>query len=144
MSDVIHVVCPHCHATNRLPAEKLNQSGKCGKCHKPLFTSEPITLTAQNFDKHIQKSDLPVVVDFWASWCGPCKMMAPVFAQAAAQLEPRFRLVKVSTETEQNLAAQYRIQSIPTLAIFHHGREMDRMAGALDLGSLIRWVEQPR
>ena len=142
MSESIHIVCPSCDSINRLPAEKLTASGKCGKCKNPLFTGEVIELNAGNFNKHISRNDVPVLVDFWAPWCGPCKMMAPVFAQAAQQLQPRFRVAKVNTEVEQQLAAQYQIRSIPTLAIFKQGKEVARTAGAMDLHNLINWVTQ--
>ncbi len=138
----LHIVCPHCNSTNRLPQEKLAASPKCGKCKQSLFTGTPVELTADNFIQHINKSDIPVVVDFWAPWCGPCKMMAPVFQQAAAQLEPAYRLAKVDTEAQQQLAAQYQIRSIPTLAVFKHGREIKRQPGAMDLQNLINWVKQ--
>lgn len=141
MSDSLHVVCPHCAAVNRLPAERLGQQPNCGQCKQPLFDGEPAELNATNFDRHIGRSDLPVVADFWAPWCGPCRMMAPNFHQAAIDLEPRVRLVKVNTEEEQQLAARFNIRSIPTLAIFKGGREIARHSGALDLGSLKRWIE---
>ena len=141
MTSAIHVVCPHCHAVNRLPADRLNGAGTCGKCHGTLFTGHPIELDEASFDKHITRSDLPIVVDFWAPWCAPCRNMAPSYAEAANQLEPHYRLVKVNTEQYQNLGARYNIRSIPTIAIFKNGREIARQAGAMDTGNIVRWVK---
>jgi thioredoxin 2 len=140
MGQAVHIVCPHCHGTNRLPPEKDPASGRCGHCKQSLFDGQPVALDGASFARHINNNDIPVLVDFWAPWCGPCKMMAPVFAQAAAQLEPRMRLAKVNTEVEQGLAAQYGIRSIPTLALFRGGREVERMAGAMDLQNLLAWA----
>ncbi|MEW8015004.1 MAG: thioredoxin TrxC [Candidatus Sedimenticola endophacoides] len=140
MSESLHIVCPHCDAVNRIPAARLNEQPKCGKCHRQLFDSHPSELGGTNFQKHVSRNDIPVVVDFWAPWCGPCKMMAPAFEQAAAQLEPRVRLAKVNTEAEQMLGAQYGIRSIPTLAMFHGGREIARQPGAMGAADIIRWV----
>jgi len=141
MSDTLNIVCPHCHAVNRVPAARLAQEPNCGKCHQPLFTAHPVALTATTFAKHVERSDIPVLVDFWAPWCGPCKMMAPQFEQAARLLEPRVRLAKVDTEAEQVLGAQYGIRSIPTLALFSGGREIARQPGAMGAQDIVRWVQ---
>ncbi len=142
MAEAMHVVCPACGAVNRLPPEKPAREGKCGKCGQALFRGQVLNLDAAAFERHISRNDLPVLVDFWAPWCGPCKMMAPVLDQAAAQLEPRVRVAKLNTETEQALAARYNIRSIPTLALFRGGREIARQAGAMDLATLTRWIGQ--
>lgn len=140
MSDSLHIVCPHCHAVNHLPAARLDQAPNCGQCHQPMFNAHPVELNRANFARHIERNDIPVLVDFWAPWCGPCKMMAPQFAQAALQLEPGVRLAKVNTEAEQALGTQYGIQSIPTLALFRGGREVARQAGAMGAQDIVRWV----
>jgi thioredoxin 2 len=141
MNDSLHIVCPHCNATNRIPAARLQEAPKCGKCHQSLFSGQPLQVTAAAFNKHIERDEIPLLVDFWAPWCGPCKMMAPAFQQAAAQLEPRVRLLKVNTETEQQLGAQFNIRSIPTLALFHKGHEVARQAGAMGAADIVRWTE---
>ncbi len=141
MDESLIVVCPQCHAPNRLPADRLGDAAVCGKCKSPMFRGEPLELDANRFDKHIARSDIPVLVDFWAPWCGPCRSMAPAFAQAAKQLEPEVRLAKVNTEDEQQLAARFGIRSIPTLALFKGGREIARQAGAMDTAGILRWVQ---
>jgi thioredoxin 2 len=139
--DTKHIVCPHCDAVNRIPTARLGDNPKCGKCKQALFAGQPANLTSANFSKHITNSDVPVVVDFWAPWCGPCQTMAPAFAQAAQQLEPNYRLAKVDTEAEQALGAQYGIRSIPTIAVFKNGKEIARQAGAMGVEDIKRWVQ---
>jgi thioredoxin 2 len=140
MDELLHIVCPHCDTANRVPVTKLTDEPKCGKCKQVLFNAHPVSLTNANFKSHIEHSGLPVVVDFWAPWCGPCRMMAPVFEQAAAQLEPHIRLAKLNTEEDTAIATQYGIQSIPTLVIFKDGQEVTRRSGAMDIGNLVNWV----
>lgn len=141
MSDLVHIACPACATRNRLPRERLG-GGRCGRCQAPLFARQPITLNAANFDAHAVHSDLPLLVDFWSEWCGPCKMMAPVFAQAAAELEPEMRLGKLDTEAEPALAQRFQIRGIPTLILLRHGREIARTSGAMPLSALTRWARQ--
>lgn len=138
--NTLHIVCPFCNAVNRIPSERLAQHPRCGKCKQALFVGHPLELTGNNFQQHIARNDIPVVVDFWAAWCGPCKMMAPAFAQAAASLEPRVRSAKLDTEQEQDIAAQFNIRSIPTLILFKAGREHARQSGAMNAGDIVRWV----
>ena len=140
MTDTLHLVCPTCNATNRVPRDKLRAELNCGQCHAALLSAHPDTLTEAAFRAQLAKSDLPLVVDFWAPWCGPCRMMAPVFEKVSQDMRGRARFVKINTEDEQSLAATYNIRSIPTLAVFADGREIARQAGAMSAVDLARWI----
>ena len=141
MGDKTHVVCPACDNINRLPTERLGDGPRCGNCRAPVFTGKPVELNDKNFGRHVVRSDIPVVVDFWAEWCGPCKAMAPQFEQAAAELEPTVRLAKVDTEEAKGTAARFNIRSIPTLVLFKDGRDVARQPGAMSAADIVRWVQ---
>jgi thioredoxin 2 len=144
MTDAVIVACPACNTLNRAPRDKLaaGATGKCGNCGAPLFAGHPVALNAQSFETHASKSDIPLLVDFWAPWCGPCKAMAPQFEKAAGTLEPQVRLAKVNTDDEQELAGRFRIQGIPTMILFQHGKEIARQSGAMNASGIESWVQQ--
>jgi thioredoxin 2 len=142
MSEALHLVCPHCEKINRIPSTRLAEAPKCGHCHQSLFAGHPIELTTTGFRRQLEHSDVPILVDFWAPWCGPCQMMAPQYAAAAAELEPGMRLAKVNTDVETTLAGEFQIRSIPTLALFKGGREIARQSGAMGKADIVRWARQ--
>mgnify|MGYP000067031964 CR=1 FL=1 len=137
-----NVTCSKCHATNRLPSDRLKDQPKCGKCKSPVFNAKPIALSASNVAAVLSHNQLPVLVDCWAPWCGPCKTFAPVFEQATKDLEPSLRFAKLNTEAQQQIAGRWRIQSIPTLILFKQGKESARLSGAVPLGQLKKWLKQ--
>ena len=144
MSDALHVVCPHCDATNRVPQEKLAAGGRCGICHRPLFEGRPLSLDAHRFSRHLERSDVPLVVDFWAPWCGPCHAMAPAFEAAARRLEPNARLIKINVDEAPELATRFGIRSIPTVVLALRGAELDRVVGAQPEDEIVRWASRPK
>jgi thioredoxin 2 len=143
MSAPVHVVCPHCNAVNRVAPDRSAAEAVCGSCKSRLFPGEPVALTAANFDKHIERNDMPVIVDFWAPWCGPCRAMAPIFERAAKELEPRVRFAKVNVDEEPAIAGRYGIRGIPTLIVFDHGKVAKQHAGLVDINFLRDLVKAP-
>ena len=139
---MFHIVCPHCHAVNRITVQRRLTDSKCGECHRPLFVGYPLELDETRFTRHLQRSEIPLLVDFWAVWCGPCQVMAPYFEQAAGRLEPHVRLGKLNTEEEPELASTFGIRGIPTLILFKGGKEAARVSGAMDLSGLLNWTRQ--
>lgn len=141
MSDASQrVVCPNCAATNRLPSMRPARQAKCGRCHEPLFNGKPLGVDTPGFERHVGRSDILVLADFWAPWCGPCNAMAPAFERAAAELEPEYRHLKVDVDQEHALARQYGVSGIPTLILFSGGRPVARSAGAMGTAGIVKWA----
>lgn len=141
MEAAVHLIaCPHCAAMNRVPPERLAEAPRCGRCHQSLFTGAPVALGEADFDRHALRGTLPLLVDFWAPWCGPCLQMAPHFERAAAVLEPAMRLAKVDTEASPGLGNRFGIRSIPTMVLLQGGREIARQSGAMQAEAIVRWA----
>ena len=140
MSGIVQIACPACLAANRVPAARIGEQPKCGKCGARLLDGAPVELREDQFETFVQRTELPVLADFWAPWCGPCRAMAPHFERAAEALKDRVRLVKVNTEDAPQVAARYGIRAIPTLVLFRNGAEVKRASGAMDAGALARWT----
>ena len=142
MSDFIHIVCPYCNGTNRIPAGRVPDQANCGRCKKSILDTKPIELSSENIQQHLEKNDIPVIIDFWAPWCGPGKIMGHNFEQASHSFRGKVRFAKINTQEHESLGAHFNIRSIPTLVLFKKGKEIDRVSGALDVGQLTDWLKQ--
>jgi thioredoxin 2 len=141
MSETRRVVCGECGRTNRLPAERAPNNARCGACHQPIFAGHPLEVDEAGFERHVANSDVPLLVDVWAPWCGPCRAMAPMFERAAQQLEPKVRLLKLNSDAAPALSSRLGISSIPTLLLMRDGKEVARQAGAMDARNIVAWTE---
>lgn len=139
---VKHIVCPNCNSVNRIPSDKDARKAKCGHCHQPFFTGRPVPVSGKTFATQIERNDIPVVADFWAQWCGPCKAMAPAYERVASEFEPEVRFLKVDTEAEPEVSARYNIRSIPTLILFRNGKVVAQQSGALGAEALRSWLRR--
>ena len=140
MADTSHVVCPHCDTVNRVPSARPAAAARCGQCHRALFEAHPVEVDEAGFERHVRENDIPVLVDIWAPWCGPCRAMAPQFERAAAALEPRIRLLKLNADSAPETCARLNVRGIPAMFLLRKGQILGRTAGAMNADAIVRWA----
>ncbi len=138
----VRVVCPECGAVNRVPSERPANAARCGSCHKPLFAAQPVAVDEAGFERHVRSNGIPVLLDVWAPWCGPCRAMAPAFERAAATLEPRVRLLKLNADEAPDVSARLGVRGIPTMVLFRNGAVVAQTSGAMPAEMIVRWTQE--